>query len=166
MEEDLNALLARLIFSEAESKQAVGTLITKEKINKEAMYRVLKSLWFTKESPRGYLISACCYVVICKRSKFDKVGEVVVIDWRDREGCWIEGSGLRLMFLNLYDVLFIWLGGMESRLYVSLSMGGSRFFAIVVGISERGNWRNDIEFVEKDKESNKPVEKSESTTQM
>ncbi|KAA3477524.1 reverse transcriptase [Gossypium australe] len=65
MAEDINVLLERLKFSDEESSQiirsneeqniqgfeswAVGKIMAKEKPNREAMYRVLKSLWFTKE---------------------------------------------------------------------------------------------------------------------
>nr|KJB49176.1 hypothetical protein B456_008G104900 [Gossypium raimondii] len=66
MVEDINELLERLNFSEEKSIRvistnkneanthgyeawAVGKIMAKEKINREAMYRVLKSLWFTKE---------------------------------------------------------------------------------------------------------------------
>ncbi|MBA0813666.1 hypothetical protein Gohar_027496, partial [Gossypium harknessii] len=63
--EEINELLGRLHFSEEESVQvvsitevdriqsceswAVGKIMAKELPNKEAMYRVFKSLWFTKE---------------------------------------------------------------------------------------------------------------------
>ncbi|MBA0653561.1 hypothetical protein Goklo_020722 [Gossypium klotzschianum] len=66
MAEDINELLERLNFSEEESKRVismnrdeanthgyevwvVGKIMAKEKINREAMYRVLKLLWFIKE---------------------------------------------------------------------------------------------------------------------
>ncbi|MBA0553947.1 hypothetical protein Golob_013083, partial [Gossypium lobatum] len=66
MAEDLNELLENLTFSKEESKRvfgsnrfstnpkgyeawAIGKIMTNERINKEAMYRVLRSLWFTKE---------------------------------------------------------------------------------------------------------------------
>ncbi|KAK5839969.1 hypothetical protein PVK06_008829 [Gossypium arboreum] len=66
MAEDINELLEKLTFSEEESKRvfssnrfstnpkgykawAVGKIMSNERINKEAMYRVLRSLWFTKE---------------------------------------------------------------------------------------------------------------------
>ncbi|MBA0820811.1 hypothetical protein Gohar_021393, partial [Gossypium harknessii] len=42
MEEDISILLAKLSFSEEETKRV-------EKVNREAMYRVFKSLWYTKE---------------------------------------------------------------------------------------------------------------------
>ncbi|MBA0813665.1 hypothetical protein Gohar_027495, partial [Gossypium harknessii] len=63
--EEINELLGRLHFSEEESVQvvsttkvdrmqsceswAVGKIMAKESPNKEVMYRVFKSLWFTKE---------------------------------------------------------------------------------------------------------------------
>ncbi|KAG8478724.1 hypothetical protein CXB51_028563 [Gossypium anomalum] len=61
MAEDINEMLGRLTFFEEESKRvirldykgyeawAVGKIMSDEKIKKEAMYRVLKPLWFTKE---------------------------------------------------------------------------------------------------------------------
>ncbi|KAA3485064.1 Zinc finger, CCHC-type [Gossypium australe] len=65
MEEDINILLERLKFSEEESTKvfrsndesnskgfdvwAVSKIMALEKPNREAMYRVFKSLWFTKE---------------------------------------------------------------------------------------------------------------------
>ncbi|KAK5819957.1 hypothetical protein PVK06_024994 [Gossypium arboreum] len=65
MADDINAMLERLKFFEEESAQvistntdnnfqgfeswAVGKIMAEEKSNKEAMYRVFKSLWFTKE---------------------------------------------------------------------------------------------------------------------
>ncbi|KAK5833778.1 hypothetical protein PVK06_017636 [Gossypium arboreum] len=66
MEEDISSMLAKLKFSEEEGMRVVNTkedlgnsngcinwaiekLMTEEKINREAMYRVFKSLWFTKE---------------------------------------------------------------------------------------------------------------------
>ncbi|MBA0696891.1 hypothetical protein Goari_003411 [Gossypium aridum] len=63
--EEINELLGRLHFSEEESVQvvsttevdrmqsceswAVGKIMAKESPNREVMYRVFKSLWFTKE---------------------------------------------------------------------------------------------------------------------
>ncbi|KAK5793997.1 hypothetical protein PVK06_035186 [Gossypium arboreum] len=66
MAEDINNLLARLKFSEEESTSvvglrkhsmddqgyeawAIGKVLSKDKINREAMYRLLKLIWFTKE---------------------------------------------------------------------------------------------------------------------
>nr|KJB61257.1 hypothetical protein B456_009G348400 [Gossypium raimondii] len=65
MTEELNDLLARLNFSEEESVQimckkddhsgrcfeswAIGKIMATEIPNREAMYRVFKSLWYTKE---------------------------------------------------------------------------------------------------------------------
>ncbi|MBA0847419.1 hypothetical protein Goshw_017685 [Gossypium schwendimanii] len=67
MAEDINVLLERLNFSEEESVRVissierlsksqgyeawvVGKIMSGEKVNKNAMYRVLKPLWFTKEN--------------------------------------------------------------------------------------------------------------------
>lgn len=64
MDNEVKEMLSRLKFSEEESRKiftdnsgnsylkgweawAVGKLLTKEWVNKEAMYRVLRSLWFT-----------------------------------------------------------------------------------------------------------------------
>ncbi|KAK5811954.1 hypothetical protein PVK06_027345 [Gossypium arboreum] len=54
--------------------------MSNERINKEAMYRVLRSLWFTKEE--------------MDRQTALEVGEAIggemAIDWRDRDGGWTE----------------------------------------------------------------------------
>lgn len=85
MGDELNAMMERLKFSEAEQEQvicdgisetnnmiceawAVGKILAKEKINKEAMYRVLKSLWFTKEPVNFVSIPRDLFLV-----KFSKV---------------------------------------------------------------------------------------------
>ncbi|KAK5818114.1 hypothetical protein PVK06_023045 [Gossypium arboreum] len=66
MVEDINALFERLNFSEEEAIKvvsskvkslkiqgyealAIGKIMSDERVNKNVMYRVLKSLWFTKE---------------------------------------------------------------------------------------------------------------------
>ncbi|MBA0846851.1 hypothetical protein Goshw_008357 [Gossypium schwendimanii] len=66
MAEDINNLFSRLTFTEEEANQvvgmnklspnfhgheawAVGKVMSTEKINREAMYRVLKSIWFSKD---------------------------------------------------------------------------------------------------------------------
>ncbi|MBA0648030.1 hypothetical protein Goklo_015818, partial [Gossypium klotzschianum] len=66
IEEDINELLAKLNFSEEEAMRvvstkvgstssqgfetwAIGKLMAEEKVNREAIYRVFKSLWFSKE---------------------------------------------------------------------------------------------------------------------
>ncbi|MBA0660346.1 hypothetical protein Goklo_012374 [Gossypium klotzschianum] len=71
MTEELSDFLARLNFSEEESVQimckkddhsgrgfeawAIGKITATETPNKEAMYRVFKSLWYTKEE-----VEFCC----------------------------------------------------------------------------------------------------------
>ncbi|KAK5833746.1 hypothetical protein PVK06_017600 [Gossypium arboreum] len=66
MDKDINAMLERLKFSEEESVTvisnntgnnlqvfeawAVGKIMAVEKPNREVMYKVLRSLWFTKEA--------------------------------------------------------------------------------------------------------------------
>ncbi|KAH1113932.1 hypothetical protein J1N35_007310 [Gossypium stocksii] len=59
MAEDINELLMKLSFSEEEAMRvvntkgfeawAIGKMMSEEKVNRVAMYRVFKSLWFTKE---------------------------------------------------------------------------------------------------------------------
>lgn len=65
MVDNINALLERLKFSEEESKQVissnvknnfqgfeswvVGKIMADKKLNREAMYRVFRALWFIKE---------------------------------------------------------------------------------------------------------------------
>ncbi|KAK5833211.1 hypothetical protein PVK06_017029 [Gossypium arboreum] len=178
MEEDLNALLAKLSFSEAESKRmvcnsranpnmqgfeawAVGKLITKEKFNREAMYRVLKSLWFTKEPSLlamvpfikrqilgQYNFNIIPFWIRVYNIPFEQtdrqvaidigseVGEVMAIDWRDREGCWIGYIRIRIKIdvsKPLRRVVYL-VGGMESRSCVLLSMRGYRLFVIAVDV--------------------------------
>ncbi|XP_016727842.1 uncharacterized protein [Gossypium hirsutum] len=172
MEEDISILLAKLSFSEEEKKRvvskkankdnskgyehwAIGKLMTQEKVNKEAMYRVFKSLWYTKEEVNfvalkdgGILVKFCneddrkkilnlspwlfdqCLFNMVPYSK-DKtmeeydfnhtpfwvrianipmeymdrdmamevgsaIGEVLAIDWRDRDGGWTEYMRIRI----------------------------------------------------------------------
>ncbi|MFQ6623764.1 hypothetical protein Gotur_003527 [Gossypium turneri] len=45
MVEDINELLMKLSFSEEKTTRVMST----KKVNREAMYQVFKSLWFTKE---------------------------------------------------------------------------------------------------------------------
>ncbi|MBA0818382.1 hypothetical protein Gohar_021530, partial [Gossypium harknessii] len=102
MAEDINNLLARLKFSEEESTSVVGLrkdsmddqgyeawaidkVLSKDKINREAMYRVLKLIWFTKE-PVSFVFM----------DEGGVLGELVAIDWRDRKGCWIKYLRIRV----------------------------------------------------------------------
>ncbi|MBA0803111.1 hypothetical protein Gohar_013359, partial [Gossypium harknessii] len=97
----------------------VGKIMAKEKINSEAMYRVLKSLWFTKEEVSfvtlnggvilvkfdniedrtrilnlmPWLFDQCLFVAI---DVGKAIGEVMAIDWRDRDGGWMDFIRLRV----------------------------------------------------------------------
>ncbi|MFQ6666963.1 hypothetical protein Gotur_033146 [Gossypium turneri] len=80
MAEDINNLLARLKFSEEESMSVVGLrkdsmddqgyeawaidkVLSKDKINRDAMYRVLKLIWFTKEPVSFVFMDEGAYLV-------------------------------------------------------------------------------------------------------
>ncbi|MBA0765536.1 hypothetical protein Gotri_014716 [Gossypium trilobum] len=104
---------------------AVGKIMSSEKVNREAMYRVLKSLWFTKEEVNFVALNDGTILVkfgnIEDRTRmlnltpwlFDQslfpliynipfeqmdrevaidvgkaIGEVVAIDWHDKNGRW------------------------------------------------------------------------------
>ncbi|MBA0874615.1 hypothetical protein Goshw_019304, partial [Gossypium schwendimanii] len=133
--EEINDLLERLKFSEEESVQvvstsddkrtqgfeswAVGKIMAREQPNREAMYRVFKSLWYTKKE----LFDRCLFVMVPfeKGKNFDSydfclspfwlrvyslpievmdrqttlnignaIGELMPIDWKDRDGGWTE----------------------------------------------------------------------------
>ncbi|MBA0785610.1 hypothetical protein Gotri_006724, partial [Gossypium trilobum] len=122
MADDKNELLERLNFSEEEPIRVISTnrnevntqgyeawavakIMAKEKINREAMYRVLKLLWFTKEdvsfvalnggvmlfniTPLWIRIYNIPLEQIDRQVAIDVgkgIGEVVAIDWRDRDG--------------------------------------------------------------------------------
>lgn len=166
IEDEINILIANLKFSEEESQKiscpivegmdtsgykawAVGKILSKVKINKEAMYRVFRSLWFTKKgvgfveleggtflvkfgcledrdrimSMAPWMFDQCLFSMV----PFEKdkeietyefklvpffirifnvpieymerqmaleiskaVGEVLAIDWRDRDRCWTK----------------------------------------------------------------------------
>ncbi|PPD79093.1 hypothetical protein GOBAR_DD23980 [Gossypium barbadense] len=113
---------------------AVGKIMSGEKVNRDAMYRVFKSLWFTKEE--GNFVALKEGVILVKfGNKEDRknqdldaytfnltpfwlrifnipfeymdrqvamdvgkaIGEVVAIDWRDRDGGWTEYIRIRVM---------------------------------------------------------------------
>ncbi|PPS19209.1 hypothetical protein GOBAR_AA01364 [Gossypium barbadense] len=93
MVEDINALFERLNFSEEEAIKvvsskvkslkiqgyeawAIGKIMSDERVNKNAMYRVLKSLWFTKEEVALDVGKA--------------IGNVVAIGWQDNDRRWTE----------------------------------------------------------------------------
>ncbi|PPD73204.1 hypothetical protein GOBAR_DD29870 [Gossypium barbadense] len=148
IEEDINELLAKLNFSEEEAMRvvstkvgstssqgfetwAIGKLMAEEKVNREAIYRVFKSLWFTKEEVNfvslkegailvkfgneddrkrilnlsPWLFYQCLfnmvpYVKDKKQMAMEvgnAIGEVLAIDWRDRDGGWTEYMRLRVI---------------------------------------------------------------------
>ncbi|MFQ6629181.1 hypothetical protein Gotur_007201 [Gossypium turneri] len=113
---------------------AAGKIMSREKVDRDAMYRVFKSLWFTKEE--GNFVALKEGVILClfAMSPFVKdqdldayafnltpfwlrifnipfeymdrqvamdvgkaIGEVVAIDWRDRDGGWTENIRIRVM---------------------------------------------------------------------
>ncbi|KAH1030208.1 hypothetical protein J1N35_046154 [Gossypium stocksii] len=172
MEDDISTLLAKLSFSKEETKRvistkanmdntkgyehwAIGKLMTKEKVNREAMHRVFKSLWYTKEEVNfvsikegvilvkfynkedrkrilnlsPWLFDQCLFNMVpyskdksmeeydFNHSPFwvrisnipieymdrkmalevgNAIGEVLAIDWRDREGGWTEYIRIRI----------------------------------------------------------------------
>ncbi|KAG8486025.1 hypothetical protein CXB51_019383 [Gossypium anomalum] len=172
MAEDINVLQERLNFSEEESRRvtstnmksitpksyeawAVGKIMSKERINRKAIYRVLKSLWFTKEEVNfvaldegvifvkfgaiedrrrilnlsPWLFDQCLFALLpfvkgqdlikyafnitpfwtriynIPFEQMDRqvavdvgeaIGEVLAIDWRDRDGGWIDYIRLRI----------------------------------------------------------------------
>ncbi|MBA0694534.1 hypothetical protein Goari_004817 [Gossypium aridum] len=77
--------------------------MAEEKINREAIYRALKSLWFTKEpisqDISHYNINHVPFWVRIYNIRLERmnqqvainvrgaIGELFVIDWRDRDGC-------------------------------------------------------------------------------
>ncbi|MBA0761135.1 hypothetical protein Gotri_023821 [Gossypium trilobum] len=123
MVEDTNKLWEKLNFLEEEAirvvstklgsnnprvlKHGLGKIMSREKVNREAMYRVFKSLWFTKEDVNFVALEEGAILV-----KFDNmedrkrqvamdvgkaIGEVVDIDWRNRDGGWTEYIWLRVI---------------------------------------------------------------------
>ncbi|MBA0817641.1 hypothetical protein Gohar_019698, partial [Gossypium harknessii] len=142
MADDKNELLERLNFSEEEPIRvistkrnevntqgyeawAVGKIMVKEKINREAMYQVLKLLWFTKEdvsfvalnggvmlfniTPLWIRIYNIPLEQIDRQVAIDvgkAIGEVVAIDWRDRDGgCIGVKLKLRISRLRFYALI-------------------------------------------------------------
>ncbi|MFQ6658804.1 hypothetical protein Gotur_027916 [Gossypium turneri] len=141
--EDINKLLEKLNFSEEEATKvvstklgsinsqgfeawAIGKIMSVEKVNREAMYLVFKSLWFTKEEvnfvalKEGVILVKFGNVEDRKRILnlspwlFDHIpleymdtqvamdvgsatGEVIATDWHDREGGWREYIRLRVI---------------------------------------------------------------------
>ncbi|PPD78727.1 hypothetical protein GOBAR_DD24350 [Gossypium barbadense] len=68
---------------------AVGKIMSGEKVNREAMYRVLKSLWIYnipfEQMDREVAIDVG-----------KAIGEVVAIDWHDKNGRWTEYIRIRV----------------------------------------------------------------------
>ncbi|MBA0580954.1 hypothetical protein Gorai_023151, partial [Gossypium raimondii] len=184
MEKDINVLLERLNFSEEESKRvistnkystnpkgyevwAVGKIMSKEKINREAMYRVFKSLWFTKEEvsfvalPEGTRFGRICFNItpfwvriynipveqMDRQMAIDvgeAIGVVLAMDWRDRDGGWAKYIIVRVKIDVLKPVRRVvhLVGREETEIVciIKVQPGGT-----AQGI---GNWRNGIEILE------------------
>ncbi|TYH11046.1 hypothetical protein ES288_A07G227500v1 [Gossypium darwinii] len=117
MDEDINELLARLNFSKKESKRAmstnktqpnlqgyevwaVGKIMSDKKTNKEAMYRMLKSLWFTKEPVSFVVMTVGVFLV-----KFGNVDDRTRIF---NLAPWLFNKYLFVMlpFVKVYNILF------------------------------------------------------------
>nr|KJB44768.1 hypothetical protein B456_007G271800 [Gossypium raimondii] len=143
MAEDINVLLERLNFSEEEwirvissnvksskiqgyEAWAVEKIMSGEKVNKNAVYRVLNSLWFTKkdvnfvELKEGVILCLFAMLPYVKDQDLDTyalnispfwlrifnipleymdkqaIGEVVAIDWRDNDGKWTKYIRVRV----------------------------------------------------------------------
>ncbi|MBA0572166.1 hypothetical protein Golob_002524, partial [Gossypium lobatum] len=92
----------------------VGKIMSREKVNREVMYRVLKYLWFTKEEVNFVALNEGVTLVKFELDEYafnitpfwiriynipieqmdrqvaidmgKAIGEVVAIDWRDRDG--------------------------------------------------------------------------------
>ncbi|MBA0849715.1 hypothetical protein Goshw_019803 [Gossypium schwendimanii] len=128
MVEDINELQNKLSFLEEEATKvmstkvgsnssqgfeawAIGKVMSEEKVNREAMYHVFKSLWFTKEEclfnmvpyikdqeMEAYAFNRSPFWVRISNIPMDymdrlialevgnAIGEVIAIDWRDRDG--------------------------------------------------------------------------------
>ncbi|KAH1046453.1 hypothetical protein J1N35_037237 [Gossypium stocksii] len=114
MAEDINNLFARLTFTEDEANQVVelnkislnsqgheawdvGKIMSTEKLNREAMYRVLKSIWFTKhpgQAMSDYDFHLFPFWIRIYNIPFEQMvwqvavdiggvlGELLAIDWR------------------------------------------------------------------------------------
>ncbi|KAK5803247.1 hypothetical protein PVK06_030890 [Gossypium arboreum] len=80
MEEDLNSLLEKLKFSKEETTKivstnldynntqgfeawAIGKLWSIEKVNREAMYQVFKSIWYTKEEANFVAMKGVSFIM-------------------------------------------------------------------------------------------------------
>ncbi|MBA0575263.1 hypothetical protein Golob_024167, partial [Gossypium lobatum] len=156
MAEDINNLLARLKFSEEESTSvvglrkdsmddqgyeawAIGKVLSKDKINREALYRVLKLIWFTKEPASG-----CGH----KRGAGGIGGQY----WRDRKGCWIKYIRIRVktdVSKPLRRVIkMVGLDGIEILCTIQYERYGNWLrVKLDQSKSNVGNWRNGVEFL-------------------
>ncbi|MBA0549351.1 hypothetical protein Golob_020387, partial [Gossypium lobatum] len=77
---------------------AIGKVMVEEKVNREAMYHVFKSLWFTKEEVNFIALKEGSILVRISNIPMDymdrlialevgnAIGEVIAIDWCDRDG--------------------------------------------------------------------------------
>ncbi|MBA0780567.1 hypothetical protein Gotri_004657 [Gossypium trilobum] len=148
MAEDINNLLARLKFSEEESTSvvglrkdsmddqgyeawAIGKVLSKDKINREAMYRVLKLIWFTKEPVSFVFMDEGAYLV--------KFG---IIEDRTR----ILNMAPWLFDQCLFSILtqvVVDIGGVLGELVANI--GGIE--RLDQSKSNVGNWRNGVEFL-------------------
>ncbi|KAH1096911.1 hypothetical protein J1N35_013832 [Gossypium stocksii] len=139
IEEDINELLAKLNFSEEEAMRVVSTkvgstssqgfetwdigkLMAEGKVNREAMYRVFKSLWFTKEEvnfvsliggailvrfgneddrKRILNLSPCCFTSACSiwfpTLKIKSMEEYAF----NRSQFWVRVSNIPLEFMDM-----------------------------------------------------------------
>ncbi|MBA0840767.1 hypothetical protein Goarm_003317 [Gossypium armourianum] len=94
MAEDINAMLERLKFLEEEL--AVGKIMGEEKSNREAMYRLFRLLWFTKEKVNFVALKEGLqhsFGTLDRQTALDvdnAIGELVAIDWKDRNGGWTK----------------------------------------------------------------------------
>ncbi|KAG8497230.1 hypothetical protein CXB51_008424 [Gossypium anomalum] len=145
MADDISEMLERLKLSEKKSAQVisinieniyygyeswvVGKIMAEEKPNREAMYRVFRSLWFIKEEINfvalkeeviifkfGYLddrsrilnlmpwlFDNCLFSMLPfirdRQTTMEvrkAIGKLVAIDWKDRDGAWIEFIRLKI----------------------------------------------------------------------
>ncbi|MBA0834152.1 hypothetical protein Goarm_006532 [Gossypium armourianum] len=191
MVEDINELLKRLNFSEEKSIRvistnkteanthsyeawAMGKIMAKEKINREAMYRVLKSLWFTKEEVSFFVLNEGVVLVkfgnIEDRTRILNLmpwlfnqclftmlpfikGQEIAIDVGKAigevvaNGGWTEFIRLRVkvdVLRPLRRVVHL----IETN---NLSFQHGSWFKVQIGgfTQNRGNWRNGIEILDK-----------------
>ncbi|KAK5840267.1 hypothetical protein PVK06_009158 [Gossypium arboreum] len=73
---------------------AIGKLMAEEKVNREAMYRVFKSLYFTNEEVNFVSLKEGAILMAMKVG--NAIREGLAIDWRDRDGGWTKYMRLRL----------------------------------------------------------------------